>query len=213
MRLAFFSSLLLLTASATQAATPIDGWYSGLFVGYAYIPNNINTIHQAIRYQNASYEPGYNGGGNFGYKSRPMRYEAEVTYFNANLKHFAQNQIRQTHVGGYNNGVMGMANVYYDAPGMISCLEPFIGGGIGYAWLNIPLRNLSTTAPSSYRITSSAFAYQGTVGVTYNFAENYALNIGYRYLATPHVFKLGHMFQTNLANVGITYRYENDRYK
>lgn len=211
MRLAFFSSLLVLTSSI-QAATPIDGWYSGVFGGAAYIPNNVNTIHNNAKYTDASYQPGYFAGGNLGYKSNPLRYEAELTYFNVNIDHFAKNYVRQNNAGGYNNGILGMANVYYDFPGLIPCLEPFLGVGIGYSWLNVQLDDLSTPR-SSLRITNSAFAYQGVAGITYNFAENYSVDISYRYLATPHIFTLGHVFQTNFANVGVTYRFDDARYK
>jgi opacity protein-like surface antigen len=196
----------------THAATPIDGWYSSLFGGYMYLPNNVDTTHNAITYTNVGYQTGYNAGGNFGYKSNPMRYEAELTYFNANINYFSENNVRQNNAGNYNNGILGMANIYYDFPGFIApSLEPFLGIGIGYAWLNVQLNNLSSG--TDYRITSSAFAYQATAGVTYNFAENYAANISYRYLATPRVFDLGHMFQTNFANVGITYRFDDAKYK
>jgi opacity protein-like surface antigen len=212
MRFAFFSSLLLLNSSI-YAATPIDGWYSGLFGGYAYIPNNINIVRDSTRYTDAAYQTGYFGGGRLGYKNNPMRYEAELTYFNANLSHFAKNNVRQNAVGGYNNGIIGMANIYYDFPGILSCLDPFLGFGIGYSWLNAPIQDLSQTSPSSFRLTSSAFAYQGIIGLTYNFSENYALDISYRYLATPKVFTFGHVFQSNFANIGITYRFDNARYK
>ena len=129
------------------------------------------------------------------------------------MNHFAENKIRQTHVGGYNNGIMGMANVFYDFPGILQSFQPFLGFGIGYAWLNVKLDNLSPASLSTVHITTSAFAYQGLAGVTYNFSENYALNLGYRYLATPHVFDLGHVFQANLANIGVIYRFDNAKYK
>lgn len=212
MRLAFFSSLMIISSSI-QAATPIDGWYSSLFGGYAYIPGNVSTTHNDIIYNNVNYRPGYFGGGSLGYKSRPLRYEAEVTYFNANLKQFSQNDIPQNDVGGYNNAISGMANVYYDFPGILTCLEPFLGVGIGYAWINANLNNLSATDPSRFRITSSAFAYQGMAGISYNFAENYSIYTNYRYLGTPHLFDFGHVFQTHLANVGVTYRFDYARYQ
>ena len=213
MKSVFFSSLLLLISPIVHSATPIDGWYASGFGGYAYIPNNINITHQALTYTDASYQPGFDAGGNLGYKSNPMRYEGELTFLNANVNHFDQNHLNQTRVGGYNNGVLGMANVYYDFPGLIPCLQPFLGVGIGYEWLNVQLDNLLPTDASTLRVTSSTFAYQGVAGITYNFAENYALNISYRYFATPHVFDLGHVFQASLGNLGVTYRFDYDRFK
>jgi opacity protein-like surface antigen len=213
MRSVFFSAAMLLMSPITQAATPIDGWYSSLFVGYAYLPDNVNTTHLGNTYSNMNYQPGYLAGGSLGYKSNPLRYEAELTYLNATIDQFSMNLIPQTQSSGYNNGVLGMANVYYDFQGLIPCLQPYLGFGIGYAWINIPIHNLSPTAPPNFKITTSAFAYQGMIGVTYNFSESYAANIGYQYLATPRVFDLGHTFQASLAKVGLTYRFDNAKYK
>ena len=213
MKCVFFYSLLLLTSTITRAATPIDGWYASAFGGYAYLPNNLNATHNGLTYSNLVYQPGYDVGGNLGYTSNPMRYEAELTYLNANMDRFNINHVPQTQVGGYNNAILGMANVYYDAPGLIPCLQPFLGGGIGYAWINVQLHNLLPENESSYRVSTSAFAYQGIVGITYNFAENYALALSYRYFATPHVFDLDHIFQANFGNLSVIYRFDYNKYQ
>ncbi len=211
MRLAYFP--LLLSFTSAFSATPIDGWYSSLFVGYDYIPSNVNKVHNNIRYTDAAHQAGYLAGGNLGYKSNPLRYEAEVSYFNANVSHFSQERVRQNNVGGYNNGISGMANIYYDFPGILSCLEPYVGFGIGYAWLHEQLNNLEPTAKSDFTINSSAFAYQALVGITYNFAENYDLSVGYRYLTTPNLFNFGTTFQSHFAVLGVAYRFDDTRYK
>ena len=211
MKSVLYISLLLIASSLSHAATPIDGFYSSLFASYAYIPNNVNSTQQNIYYSDTGYRPGYAGGGNLGYKNNPLRYEGELTYFNANLKYFSQNNQRQTDVGGYNNGVLAMANILYDAPGLIKELSPYLGFGIGYAWLNVKMDNVITG--STAKITSSPFAYQGSAGISYNFAENYALTVSYRYLASPHDNNLGRSVQINLANVGMTYRFNHAEYE
>ncbi len=213
MRLAFLPLIVTVLPATLQAATPIDGWYSGLLVGYAYIPSNVNKVNNNIRYTDAAHQPGYLAGGNLGYKNNPMRYEAEVSYLNANVTHFSEQYIRQNNVGGYNNGVAGTANVYYDFPGILSSLEPYLGFGIGYAWLHEQLDNLTPNAQTNFRIDSSAFVYQGLAGITYNFAENYNLSVGYRYLATPNLFNFGTKFQSHFALLGVAYRFDNARYK
>jgi len=210
MKSVFYISLLLIISTICSAATAIDGLYSSLFAGFAYIPNNVNSTQNTIYYSDTGYRPGYAGGGSFGYKSNPFRYEGEVTYLNANLKYFSENYQRQTQVGGYNNGILAMANIFYDAPGLIEEFTPYLGLGIGYAWLNVKMDNSETD--TSYKITTTPFGYQGMAGLTYNFAENYALNVGYRYMATLHNNNLGRSFQINLANVGVTYRYDHDKY-
>ncbi len=212
MRLAFLP-LILILPTTHYAATPINGWYSGLFAGYAYIPSNVNKVNYNTRYTDATHKAGYLAGGNLGYKSNPLRYEAELSYFNANVAHFSQNNIRQDNVGGYNNGISGMANIYYDFSGIVSCLEPYLGFGIGYAWLREQLNNLTSNTQTNFRINSSAFAYQGLAGITYNFAENYAINIGYRYIRTPNMFSFGTTFQSHFAVLGVSYRFDDARYK
>ena len=47
--------------------------------------------------------------------------------------------------------------------------------------------NLDSTGPfrtTYFTATDNSFAYQGTAGLTYNFSENYAVNLAYRYVAT-----------------------------
>jgi opacity protein-like surface antigen len=212
---ALYISLLLLVSPITHSATPIDGLYSSLFAGYAYIPpNNVSVFNNGYYYSDTGYRPGYEAGGSFGYKSNPLHYEGEVTYFNANMKHFSQNNQRQTDIHAYNNGILGIANVFYDFPSLIDNVSPYLGIGIGYAWVNFKMDNLSTTdLQSNTRITSTLFAYEGSAGLTLNFVENYALAAGYRYVGTPNNSNVGRNFQINMANVSVIYRYDSARYK
>ena len=212
MRRSTLASTLLLTTSVATAAIPIDGWYSTVFGGYAYLPSNIATSRSNVTYTDANYESEYNAGGSFGYKSNPMRYEGQVTYINAMLNHVYENGQRETRVAGYNNAIFGLANVYYDFPMMIPAISPYLGAGLGYGWINVKVDNARLNIPD-FRVADSAFTYQGTAGITFNFAENYALHIAYRYLATNTVFDLGERFQAHLANVGVIYRYDEAKYK
>jgi opacity protein-like surface antigen len=208
MRIALLTASLL-AAGVTVAATPINGWYTSLFGGYNYLPNNINT---ALR-TNADYHAGFDAGGSIGYKSNPMRYEGELTYLDANLNKFKISGVDQTGVGGHSEAVLAMANIYYDFKGISAPIQPFIGGGIGYAWVNAKLYGTGPLASTAYTGSNNIFAYQATAGLTYNFAENYALNLGYRYVATTNADNLGKSFQANLANLGAIYRFDEARYK
>lgn len=209
----FISASLCIISPIISAATPINGWYSGVFGGYTYLPSNMHKTRQSTTYTDLNYQTGYDAGANLGFKSNPMRYEGEVTYLNANIKNFKENGITQTDVGSYQNAILGLANIYYDIPGLITCLEPFLGVGLGYGWMNLKLNNFSPTSTTDFRITNSAFAYQGTAGLTYNFSENYALNMGYRYIATSSLFDYGHAFAAHIGNLGAVYRFDEARYK
>lgn len=211
-RLAFISAALLTSTLAT-AATPINGWYSSAFGGYTYLPGNINATNLGLNRSNASYQSGFDAGGSLGFKSNPMRYEGELTYLKANINHFDINGIRQQPSSGYTNAALGLANVYYDFPGITLSIQPYLGAGIGYAWIQSKLDSTGPFGITNFSNTNSVFAYQATGGLTYNFAENYALSLGYRYVGTTNISEMGQMFQAHMANVGAVYRFDGNNYK
>jgi opacity protein-like surface antigen len=212
MKKILFTSALLVSGIASAAA-PIDGWYGGVFGGYAYLPNNLSTGKGGLIRNHAEYQSGYNAGGSFGYKSAPLRYEGELTYINADLERFRVNGTTQTGVTGFNQVGLAIANIYYDCPEIITTIEPFLGIGIGYAYVDGSFKSTGPSGITRFNQSNTVFAYQGTAGLTYNFAEAWALNIGYRYVATNRVHNFGKMFQANLANVGAVYRFDENKYK
>lgn len=209
--IAFFISMLL--NNILFAATPIDGWYSSFFGGYAYAPGNINQTAYGITRNNVTYQSGFDAGGNFGFKSNPMRYEGEVSYFKVNTDKFDINSVSQTSVSGYNQAILAMANIYYDFPRSNAILQPYLGIGIGYAWVQTLLNSKGPNGVTKFSISSPNFAYQGNAGITLNFAENYALYIGYRYITTLKIVDFGKAFQGHNANLGATYRFDGNNYK
>lgn len=213
MRIAFFSAALMASAAAF-AATPIDGWYSSVFGGYTYMPDNINITSPGLTLNRGAYDSGYHAGGRVGFKSNPLRYEAEVTYINAKLHDLDINGIRQAYVSGDTSATLAMANIYYDFPDMVPGIQPFLGIGLGYGWLKSSLQTTGPFGALGYNSgTDDVFAYQATGGFTYNFAENFALDIAYRYVGTERADNLGKVFQANLGSVGATYRFNENRYK
>jgi len=208
----FFSAALLAT-TLVHAATPIEGWYGSAFGGYAYIPNNLNYYSPGSVWSKSSYKAGFDVGGNFGFKSTPLRYEGELTYISASLNGFNLNRVEQTGIQGFNHVGLAMANVYYDFPALIPTIEPFLGVGVGYGYVDSEFKSTGPLGMNRYDPENNVFAYQATGGLTYNFAETYALNIGYRYVATENVGNFGKMFQSHLANVGAIYRFDGNNYK
>lgn len=204
---------LLLVSNLAVAAVPIEGWYAEIFGGFSYLPNNIDTTLNGLTWTRAHYVSGYNGGGRFGYKDTPMRYEAEVAYISADVNRFLVNQIYQTGVTGQSTATTAMVNAYYDFPEVIRTIQPFLGFGIGYAYANAHLFGSGPTSLTEFRGSNSVFAYQGTLGLAYNFVDNYSLDIEYRYIGTNNVSQLGKIFQANLAIAGVTYRFDGGLYK
>ena len=205
-------TVALLTTTVATAATPIDGWYGSAFGGYAWVPSNVNTTSLGFTRSNTAYQSGFDAGGSLGFKSNPMRYEGELTYIKAITSRFNVNGIRQTNPSGYSTAALGLANVYYDFPGITMPIQPFLGAGLGYAWVQSKLDSTGPFGVTSFSAANSVLAYQATGGLTYNFAENYALSLGYRYVATTHATDLGQMFQAHLANLGATYRFDGKKY-
>ncbi|CDZ78780.1 Opacity protein antigens [Legionella massiliensis] len=222
MRIALFSAALL-ASGLTVAATPIDGLYGSVFGGYSYLPDNVNKNYHGNKFERAEFNGGYNVGGRFGYQSHPLRYEGEFTYIQADVKSFHSGRhqpfqfgpIRQRHrhVNGDTSSALGMANVYYDFPEMVPCISPFVGVGLGYGWVQTSMKNHNLLFRQQFKGSGSAFAYQGTAGFTFNFSENYALNLAYRYVGSTRVDDLGKNFQGNLASLGVVYRFNEYQYK
>jgi opacity protein-like surface antigen len=210
----------LFAAQSVMAAAPINGWYASVFGGYTYLPPNVSISSYGLTRTNSSYDNGYNAGGRFGYQSYPLRYEAEVAYLHADLNEFDINTLPQNQVEGHNAAATAMVNVYYDFPEMVPAIMPFLGIGLGYGWVdglltsNGPITTLYGPAVyTRYEANNSVLAYQVTAGVTYNFSENYAANLTYRYLGTDRVDGLGQIFQAHSASLGIIYRFDDSNYK
>ncbi|KTC68056.1 opacity protein-like surface antigen [Legionella birminghamensis] len=212
MRTVFFSAALM-ASGAAGAAVPLDGWYANVFGGVSAVQDNINTVNLGLHRSKAGYDSGYDVGGRIGYKCNPLRYEGELTYLTVKLDHFYINDIRQTGTTGDSNAILAMANVYYDFPDMVPGIQPFLGVGIGYAFVNADLNATGPFGVTRYSGSNSVFAYQGTGGFTYNFSEIYAVDIAYRYVGTQKPDELGKVYQAHLGSVGVTYRFDGSRYK
>lgn len=212
MRITLFSASLLATGLAV-AATPIDGWYNSIFGGYSYIPDNINRLTWDKLRNSSSYNGGYNAGARVGYSNNPFRYELEYTFIQAQANHFNINDIPQIGVHGRTQANLAMVNVYYDTAEVMPATTAFLGFGIGYALMQTSLNSKGPFDRTYFSVSENGFAYQGTAGLTYNFAENYALNLAYRYVATAESGNYGKIFQAHLADAGVIYHFDYGNYK
>ncbi len=212
MRTTIFTAALLAT-NLVSAATPVDGMYARVFGGYNYLPNNISNTTYGVLYTNSSYKNGYNAGASFGFQSNPLRYEIEFTYLTAQTNGFDINNIFQTGVTGSSSADFLMANIFYDLPEMVPAISPYVGVGLGYAYVQSTLNSTGPLGITFIKFSDNEFSYQATGGFTYNFAENFGAQIGYRYLATATSTSLGKVFQAHIANAGIIYHFDRGNYK
>ena len=208
-----FSIFMWFLVNITVAAVPLDGWYDNIFIGYSSLLNNLNVVSNNNVFSNIAYNSGYNAGARFGYKSNPMRYEGEFTYIHADATDFKLNYQPQTGVAGFAQTANMMANVYYDFPGVTQALEPFLGVGLGFSWVDVEITSTGPSNGTHIGHPDTVFAYQATTGIAYNFAETASVDLAYRYFATTEVGNLGKIFQANLVTIGATYRFDDCRYK
>lgn len=208
MRFTVLASSLVAT-SMVSAAVPIGGWYDKLFGGVTYLPANISAISPlGVFRDGTSYRGGFNAGGGVGYFSNPIRYEGEYTFLQARTSGFNADGIFQYPASGHSTANLLMFNIYYDTHDVMPCISSFLGLGIGYAVLQTSLNSYGPFASTFFNVHENTFAYQGTAGLTYNFVENYALNLAYRYVAASETGHYGKRFQAHLANVGVIYRFD-----
>ncbi|MGC1183073.1 outer membrane protein [Legionella sp.] len=211
MKFALFSTALLASGIAS-ASVAIDGWYLSAFGGYSYLSSNVNTHYFGAFHSDVRYHNGYNAGGRIGFQSNPIRYEFEYTYINATPKRYRINHISQLGVSGRATANVVMANLYYDFPDMLNAISPFLGVGIGYAFIKTTLNSTGPYGITLFDVSGNAFAYQGTAGLTYNFSESYAINASYRYTTTTNSNRFGRSLQAQMGNVGVIYRFDGCNY-
>jgi len=207
-----FLTLGLFSCFSAYSAMPIDGLYSTAFGGLSLVTPNIDVTYKNVYLNQSNYNSGFDAGAALGYKSAIWRYEVEVTYFDATINQIALDRVVDSTPQGYNDGVLGFLNILLDIPvSATNLIQPYIGAGIGYAWIQNDVTNTSNTLqfnPNNY-----ALAYQGTAGLIYNFAENWSMSASYHFMSTTHINTLGSNFQTSLVNGGLTYRFDECEYK
>ena len=96
---------------------------------------------------------------------------------------------------------------------MLPQISPFLGAGIGYAFVEGRYNSQGPVFITRYRPKNNEFAYQATAGLTFNFAENYAANIAYRFITTTKADNFGKNFEAQLGTVGVVYRFDEAHYK
>ncbi|WP_058534580.1 outer membrane protein [Legionella saoudiensis] len=212
MRSVLFSTALL-ASSIASASTAVDGWYISAFGGYSHLSSNVNRNILGSHLSDVRYRNGYNAGGRLGFQTNPVRYEFEYTYISANPNHFRLTGFDFNSYGGRTSANVLMANLYFDFPEFLETISPFIGGGLGYSFLKLDLNASGPFDAFSFNASKNVFTYQGTVGLTYNFSENYALNAAYRYMSTASVNTFGRSFQVQMGSIGVIYRFDSCSYK
>lgn len=243
MRIALFSAALLASSLASAATpigglySSLFGGYSYLPDNISKIRHDFRFNRASF---NNGYNAGGRFGfqsGHMRYEGEVTYTTASASSYNADAFplpfQLTRNRTHFRHSRGRTQAGFGMANVYHDFPEMVPCISPFLGAGLGYGWVETSLTRhrdalldnrqvLAFIANPLFRdldrgrhikASGGGFAYQGTAGLTFNFQENWALNVAYRYVATTRIRDLGKTFQGHLGSVGVVYRYNEYNYK
>jgi outer membrane protein OmpA-like peptidoglycan-associated protein len=173
-----------LIAAAALAALPAvtqaqDVQTPGVYFG---VEGGLNWMfNTTILGQNVSPQMGWALGGKIGYDFIGPRIEVEGLYRENNNGNFFGNRA----ITGRIAQTSAMANLLYDF-NAFGAFVPYIGAGAGVGFVD-----------SDFQMNSVVFAYQGIIGVGYNFTPNLRFNIDGRYFGTTNPSVAGTTWTNN----------------
>jgi len=167
---------LVATPAVTQAQdVQAPGVYFGVEGGLNWMFNT------TILGQNVSPQMGWALGGKIGYDFIGPRIEVEGLYRENQNGNFFGNRA----ITGRIAQTSAMANLLYDF-NAFGAFVPYIGAGAGVGFVD-----------SDFQMNSVVFAYQGIIGVGYNFSPNLRFNIDGRYFGTTNPSVAGTTWNNN----------------
>jgi outer membrane protein OmpA-like peptidoglycan-associated protein len=167
---------LVATPAVTQAQdVQTPGVYFGVEGGLNWMFNT------TILGQNVSPQMGWALGGKIGYDFIGPRIEVEGLYRENQNGNFFGNRA----ITGRIAQTSAMANLLYDF-NAFGAFVPYIGAGAGVGFVD-----------SDFQMNSVVFAYQGIIGVGYNFSPNLRFNIDGRYFGTTNPSVAGTTWNNN----------------
>ena len=183
------AALILLPGAA--AAQGLKGSMYGELRGGASFPNDADTDFGGGLEGDLSSDTGWLIEGAFGYAHESgLRGEIAAGYRYNELDDFEVSGVSVDFEGEI-TAVTGMVNLYYDfdlgtlggARGATANLVPFVGGGIGVAFLNADLDEIGNTSIDEDE-DDTVFAWQVVAGLAYKFTPTVTGSLRYAYFAT-----------------------------
>ena len=97
---------------------------------------------------------------------------------------YRYNTFSSDRIGGQEQKFGPMVNVLYDVVGLTPLVQPYVGVGAGYQW--VQERNLRSTGPAAItRLATDSegkFAYQAIIGAALPLSQNFAVTADYRFM-------------------------------
>jgi opacity protein-like surface antigen len=180
-----------LLVSGPALAQPDTGFYLEGNLGYS-LPDSVDVSVDRVDGE-LELDDAFVFGGAAGYKFPWFRLEANVSY--------RRNDVDKVKAGGADTGgdgdvesLVGLVNAYLDLD-LDLPVRPFVGGGIGAAYLKV---DAGDNSPIDVDDDAGAFAWNLLAGVGYDVTESVALTATYRYLRLE-----GTDFSADLAGVDV----------
>jgi len=172
----------------SQAAPVRQGGYFSGFLG-ASLPRDadVSGIDVGTPFnERVEFDPGIAVGGAVGYDYGFFRMEGEISYRHSEISAITDvsDGYRYRGVDGDVGALAVMANTFIDLHNN-SPITPYVGGGIGFAVLNL---SDTTSADVAYPLyekgDDTVFAYQVGAGLEIALNPFLSLDLGYRYFGT-----------------------------
>ncbi|KDB19799.1 acyloxyacyl hydrolase [Wolbachia endosymbiont of Glossina morsitans morsitans] len=119
------------------------------------------------------------GGGAFGYKMDDIRVDVEGVYSYLNKNDVTDAKFTPDTIADSLTAISGLVNVYYDIAIEDMPITPYIGVGVGAAYISTPLKDAVNDQKSKF-----GFAGQVKAGVSYDVTPEVKLYAGARYFGS-----------------------------
>ncbi|WP_265023557.1 acyloxyacyl hydrolase [Wolbachia endosymbiont (group A) of Epistrophe grossularia] len=119
------------------------------------------------------------GGGAFGYKMDDIRVDVEGVYSYLNKNDVTNAKFTPDTIADSLTAISGLVNVYYDIAIEDMPITPYIGVGVGAAYISTPLKDAVNDQKSKF-----GFAGQVKAGVSYDVTPEVKLYAGARYFGS-----------------------------
>lgn len=205
--------------NSTAIASIVEGAYGGILLGASMSTQTLNfTFNDPVTLFPVTGQMKFsafgNAGGQVGFRFIPFRLEVEG-FFNSSpyrrlqlgsTIYYAGSKSTGTRMKGQVVTGAGMANAYYDfiTPDCPTTIAPYLGVGVGYAYLKHNIKFYANNVPIAGTIsegTNTTPAAQAIAGVSYFLDDFTWFGLDYRYFTTRNLDFFDARFQLNSINV------------
>lgn len=124
------------------------------------------------------FDNGFTFGGGVGYRFAPFRVQADLSYRESDVESVDFGALGVLDGAGDVSVFTPMLNAFYDID-LGGRIVPFIGGGIGFAFVDVDSDNSATLVVND---SDNAFAWNAIGGASFGITDNVAIVGFYRYL-------------------------------